>query len=1205
MTDPKIRYDVEAGVTGRAEVDQLGRSLEELGDAIPAGTADRAKELADAIDLLGKQQGALTNYKALGDVVRATTRDVAQAEAKFDDLRREIEASGEISTVQSGRLQKLSDELQRARDRADGAKQALAGARTQLTEFGLAGTTLAGTGEALKGVDKQATELRDEIKSLSGEIGKLREGSEATKVLEAQFKALGIQGVRTVEVEVKKLQQALAAIRGNADVLPADKARAVEAFNQRLAELRREAGGATTSLDGVGKSAESTGQTLATAAQRAVAWTAAIAGIGGGGQLVRNVIDTGAAFETLRGRLESLLGSTQAADEAFERIKTLAATTPFEVSALTESFAKLTAFGLSPTDDMMRALADTAATLGGGTEVLAGVTTALGQAWAKGKLQGEEILQLTERGVPVWDALARATGKSVEELNKLSSTGALGRDVIRALIDELGRNNFGASAKLMNTFNGAVSNAKDALAEFYDLIARSGVLEYLTGQLQEALAAFERLKDTGELERRAKAVADTFVAVAEAAGTAIDVLISLSGAIELLVKAMIAQRVLAFVSSLNLLGPAAAAATTQVRAAAVGMQTAGVATAALGTASTLATGALARMGLALASLAKVAGPLLLVEVIGRLAFNFFEAKAAAEESDRAVRRMLEEPPRRNAPQAAAVAATEALTTTATAAQKAGKEIERIASGGGDTEKRIQDIARAAEKLLLTTEGVKEFGKALSSAFFGGKLAAEDADKAWTRAIGDLSAEELPKFQTAAKEAFEAGRFGAQTLADVLNKAARQAVKNAGADFEALATGVSESVRKTLGQVDGLVQGFEALRAQGVDTSKLIFEKLSEAIRNSKTEEELQAIERRVVAIGRAAPGAATQVTDALDAIGKRAAELGRQLDQVTRQAEADAKRLGITLRANVVASAEEGLIAFERLKLSGKASAEEITRAFVNLANEQIRAAGGVVPEWVKVEAQFRGAVVQYDNAGKAVVRTMEEAERAASRTGERMRGLSRDAAEAATGVQKLSLGFADLEAAARKSGDAYREVLQAMGGLRGPDYLKARNESFGGPSEDSFNALYNATPDGGITRTGSAQFQPPDNSGDWVFDQAAYARAASSPTTRLSTVDPRSFWRRKSGAMLGPDGFPEGWGKPGNGFPAGWPVPASAPAPSAGTQFEAASGGRGQYLPGGGVQIVFNFGTRAHTVNAASVSAAEALMRDLESAYRQAGGGS
>src|SRR5690606_2299049 len=117
----------------------------------------------------------------------------------------------------------------------------------------------------------------------------------------------------------------------------------------------------------------------------------------------------------------------------------------------------------------MLAMADAAAELGGGTEMLQGVTLALGQAWTKGKLQGEEILQLAERGIPAWDLLAKATGKNVAELQKLAEAGQLGRDTILQLIDAMGQKSAGASADLMASYAGAVQRAQDALQEFFNM----------------------------------------------------------------------------------------------------------------------------------------------------------------------------------------------------------------------------------------------------------------------------------------------------------------------------------------------------------------------------------------------------------------------------------------------------------------------------------------------------------------------------------------------------------------------------------------------------------------------------------------------------------------------------------------------------------------------------------------------------------------
>ena len=76
--------------------------------------------------------------------------------------------------------------------------------------------------------------------------------------------------------------------------------------------------------------------------------------------------------------------------------------------------------------------------------------SASGQAWAEQKLQGEEILQLVEPGVPIWSLLEKVTGKNTQELQKLSSAGKLGRDTIKLLTQEIGKSSEGAAAANMS-----------------------------------------------------------------------------------------------------------------------------------------------------------------------------------------------------------------------------------------------------------------------------------------------------------------------------------------------------------------------------------------------------------------------------------------------------------------------------------------------------------------------------------------------------------------------------------------------------------------------------------------------------------------------------------------------------------------------------------------------------------------------------------
>lgn len=156
----------------------------------------------------------------------------------------------------------------------------------------------------------------------------------------------------------------------------------------------------------------------------------------------------------------------------------------------TDAFLQLRNFGFDNKGAVQaaRGLIEQNAAVGGSTDDLNGKILALGQAQAKQKLQGEEILQLVERGVPVWDLLQNVTGKSVAEIQKLSQAGKLGRPVIAALAKEIEKLYGGSARAQANTFDGLFAQLG---ARFFDLkksIAASGVADALRGQLKSVLA---------------------------------------------------------------------------------------------------------------------------------------------------------------------------------------------------------------------------------------------------------------------------------------------------------------------------------------------------------------------------------------------------------------------------------------------------------------------------------------------------------------------------------------------------------------------------------------------------------------------------------------------------------------------------------------------------------------------------------------------
>ena len=807
----------------------------------------------------------------------------------------------------------------------------------------------------------------------------------AAKSIEQSFKVLGIKGVQAVEQEVKQLQAALANIRNAPDILPADKAAAVAAFNKRLAELRGEAQQTPPALGGVDVAANKTAQSLANAAQKAVSWALAIAGINRAGDLVGQLVETGSQFENLRVRLDNLLGSTEKAETAFDMIKKLAATTPFEVTALTESFVKLTAFGMQPTEAQMRSLSDVAANLGGGTETLSGVTLALGQAWTKSKLQGQEIMQLAERGVPVWDALARATGRSVPELNRMSEAGLLGRDVISKLIDELGRMNAGASDKLMNTYAGAVSNAKDALAEFFDMVSRSGVLDFLTGKVQELLAEFDRMKASGELEAKAKAIADTFIGIADAVGSAIKVLVDFAPQIKFVVEAAVALK------AANMAGTLLSIAGGAI-AAGAGMTTAGAASATAAVQMETAAVAGGRVATMLRVMRSLTGIGLAIGV-AELTMEFFRAKRAAEEGDAAVKRMLEEKPV-NGPKRAAEAATGAITGTVSKADDLVKKFELLTEQGDTAAEAIGKIGKDLD--LSLAPGIRDAAGVLDKLLADGKITATQFRDAWTDALKDVN---LLEFEVRARQALDGSKEAADRLSQALDAGLREAIRRAGGDFNVLSGGMGRAAQSAIADTDLIINNLGRLKAQGIDVGNALVQSIGKGINTADSQAAIDAVRTRIEAVRKAL---GDKVADGLlDQAKQKALELGDALDKakpgINSLREA-MQELGLKSSESLQLAAKNATDAFGVIKAKGQEEGESYVawqsrkqEAGRVMLERAIAANRGMADSTILSRSAMEGLEVQTDATGKAIVKAMSDGSAATRSFGQQVQASTED----------------------------------------------------------------------------------------------------------------------------------------------------------------------------------------------------------------------
>ena len=76
--------------------------------------------------------------------------------------------------------------------------------------------------------------------------------------------------------------------------------------------------------------------------------TGILAGMGGG-MIAGGFLETAASFETYEATLKTVSGSAEKARKQMEWIRDFAKETPYEVNQLTESFVKLSAYGIDGT----------------------------------------------------------------------------------------------------------------------------------------------------------------------------------------------------------------------------------------------------------------------------------------------------------------------------------------------------------------------------------------------------------------------------------------------------------------------------------------------------------------------------------------------------------------------------------------------------------------------------------------------------------------------------------------------------------------------------------------------------------------------------------------------------------------------------------------------------------------------------------------
>ena len=187
-------------------------------------------------------------------------------------------------------------------------------------------------------------------------------------------------------------------------------------------------------------------------------------------QAAKFVFAKTAELESQTRSLQVLTGSAEKAGQIIKELQQLGAVTPFTSTELIDSAKRLQAFGVEADKvvETTRRLADASGATGA---ELSGLVTAYGQVQAKGRLQGEELLQFQERGIALQEELRKMYGMTGEEFQKALSKGQVSAKAVEVALANLtstgGKYANGAIAQ-SDTLQGRLSTLQDGV----DALAR-------------------------------------------------------------------------------------------------------------------------------------------------------------------------------------------------------------------------------------------------------------------------------------------------------------------------------------------------------------------------------------------------------------------------------------------------------------------------------------------------------------------------------------------------------------------------------------------------------------------------------------------------------------------------------------------------------------------------------------------------------------
>lgn len=202
-TNPRIRYDIEAAVTGEDDVNALANQLEGLANTLEGDLKTQALASAAALRTLGDKQGAIGTFTNLKREVQEASARLTEAQSAAQGLAQRLSSLEQPTRAQAGQLQRLRDNVRASKEEVQRKTIALEQSRNALRAYGINTENLA---QSERNVRAAVAAARAEVQTLGpayARAGQLAAESGRQQVAAANSTREGLRGLgdqlRTVQ----------------------------------------------------------------------------------------------------------------------------------------------------------------------------------------------------------------------------------------------------------------------------------------------------------------------------------------------------------------------------------------------------------------------------------------------------------------------------------------------------------------------------------------------------------------------------------------------------------------------------------------------------------------------------------------------------------------------------------------------------------------------------------------------------------------------------------------------------------------------------------------------------------------------------------------------------------------------------------------------------------------------------------------------